>query len=204
MSLFGKIKEGMKWKNVREYTVVANTIEQIDRLSPEQRRALGIAFGTALVLILTMIFYRGYSAVGSLKSSVESGQAELNKVGSFSQEYKVFTADINRITSEIRRRPKNFSLKTFVTEQAIRSGIAKDFTTSLKEELMPPQENIQEVTVNAHFNHVTVKKLMNFLFSIERSQFVTRVKELHLKTRNDDNRYLDSNVVISTVLETAK
>lgn len=204
MSILTKIKEMLKWNKLRELRVVTSTLEQLDRLSPEQRRGLAIAFGAAFFLILLMIFYRGYNTVSSLKTSISSGQSELNKVAEFSNDYKSFSEDIKRISSEIRRRPKTFQLKNFVSEQALRAGISKGMTTALKEELMPPKDSLQEAVVNVNFTRVNVKKLVNFLFAIERSQFVTRVKELHMKARSDDNRYLDASVAVSTVLEAPK
>ena len=204
MSILTKIRETFKWNKLIELPIVMSTLEKLDRLSPEQRRGLAIAFGAAFFLIVLMIFYRGYNAVSSLKTSISSGQSELNKVAEFSSNYNSFSEDIKRISSEIRRRPKTFHLKNFVSEQALRAGIAKGMTTGLKEELMPPKDSLQEAVVNVSFSRVSVKKLMNFLFAVERSQFVTRVKELHMKARSDDNRYLDANVAVSTVLEAPK
>lgn len=204
MSIVSKIKGKLAWKNIRELPIVTSSIEQYDRLTPEQRRSVAIAFSAAALILLLIIFYRGYNAVSSLKSSINSGQSELNKVAEFSSDYKSFSEDIKRITSEIRRRPKTFQLKNFVSEQALRAGISKAMTTGLKEELMPPKDTLQEAVVNVNFSRVSVKKLMNFLFSVERSQFVTRVKELHMKARADDNRFLDANVSVSTVLEAPK
>lgn len=204
MSILSRVREKLKWNKIRELPIVTNTLEQLDRLSPEQRRGLAVAFAASLFLILLMIFYRGYNAVSSLKTSINSGQSELNKVAEFGSDYKSFSLDIKRITSEIRRRPKTFQLKNFVSEQALRAGISKGMTTGLKEELMPPKDSLQEVVASVKFSRVSVKKLMNFLFAVERSRFVTRVKELHMKIRSDDNRYLDANVSVSTVLEAPK
>ncbi|OGQ36764.1 MAG: hypothetical protein A3F16_08490 [Deltaproteobacteria bacterium RIFCSPHIGHO2_12_FULL_43_9] len=204
MSILKTIKEKLKWKNVREIPLVSSSIEQLDRLTPEQRRIVAVSFSAASLILLLMIFYRGYNAVSSLKGSISSGQSELNKVAEFSRDYKSFSEDIKSITSEIRRRPKTFQLKNFVSEQALRAGISKAMTTGLKEELMPPKDTLQEAVVNVNFSRVSVKKLMNFLFAVERSRFVTRVKELHMKVRSDDNRFLDASVAVSTVLEAQK
>jgi len=204
MSLFGKIREKLKWQNLREQPIVSNTIEQIDQLSPEQRIVVGVAFVVGGVLILFMIFLRGYGAVGDLKSQVATQQAELSKVAQFSTGFQQHSRDIKRIQSEIRRRPKTFTLKGFVTDQIGRAGIAQETVSSIKDEVLPPKGDLQESIVNIKLSKVSLKRLTNLIYSIERSQNVTRVKELHIKLRSDDNRYLDSNLTISTVMEAPK
>jgi len=204
MSLYGRIKEQLKWSNLREKQLVANTIEQFDNLSSEQRMVLGIAFAVGGFLLLVMIFFRGYGAVGDLKSQVDIQQKELAKVTEFSQGFQGHQRDVQRIRSEIRRRPKTFSLKKFVTDQISRAGIPNESVTSLKEQMLPPKGELQESNVNLRLSKIGLKGLSNFIYGIERSQNVTRVKELHIKLRSDDNRYLDSNITISTVVEAPK
>lgn len=204
MAFFGKLREKLKWQNLREHKLVANTIEQLEALSPEQRRGLTIAFAVGGVLVLGIILFKGYGAVSKLKTNLSTQQAELNKISTFSEGYREFEEDLTRIQSEIRRRPKTFSLQAFVAEQIAKAGIPKEIISGVKEELMPPKGDLQEVVVEVKLSRVSLKRLTNLIFGLERSQNVTRVKDLHIKVRTDDNRFLDSTFAVSTVREAPK
>ncbi|MFC2075055.1 hypothetical protein ACFLRA_02145 [Bdellovibrionota bacterium] len=204
MPLIKDILDKLKLKNLREQPIVANTLEQLDRLTPEQRTALGIAFGIGTIVIVTMIFIKGYGTLGVLKENIGKQRGDLKQISSFSEDFQYFEKDIARIQSEIRRRPKTFKLKSFLSEQASKAGIPNELITSMQDQLLPAKGDLQESVVEIQFQNVSLKRITNFIHGVERSQNVTRVKELHIKPRADDKRYLNANMVVSTIMEIEK
>jgi Tfp pilus assembly protein PilO len=115
------------------------------------------------------------------------------------QEYAGLRQQINAVESRIAK-DRGFSLlshlETLATNQAVRPNIA----------YMRPQpptdvDRYREVGVEIKVDNVTLEQIVRLLSSLETSPYLIKVKNLRLRTRFADPRFLDVTFLATTYEE---
>jgi hypothetical protein len=74
----------------------------------------------------------------------------------------------------------------------------KDKITSMDPKSSPPNDLYKESVIEVRLKNINLKQLVDYLYRVERSSELLKIKRLRIKTRSDNPGYLDVNFRVSS------
>lgn len=169
----------------------------IDQRTPRERQmlaALTVAFGLWLLY---------WAVAGVLFHPLQSSRRLVAARESALREMLILRSDYQRIQFQVAALEKMIRsgqhgnvlsrLETMASQARI-----KDKITSMDPKSAPPNDLYKENVIEVRLANVNLKQLVDYLYRIENSGQLLKIKRLRIKVRSDNTKYLDVNFRVSS------
>lgn len=166
-------------------------------LSQRERKILiaaGVVFALLLVYLGLDSLLRGYD---ELDRDIAKQERDLVTLGRLSAQYQDTRRQLTQIKAKLDQTQKGFSVLSFIEDLANKENIRENIG-SMKPKKLPVNEQYEETLVEIQMDNVTLPKLIDFIFKIENSGHLLKVKRLRIKTRYDNRDLLYVTLQVST------
>ena len=160
-------------------------------------RAMKIA-AAVLVLFLVFSIYRAVFPAGSvIRSEVGLMRGQLNEIRAIKEEYR-YSRDILAKVSGSMKEEKE-ALISVAEKTLIRNGIdRRSFSIKGTNPSVRGKGIEREKAVLVRINKVPIPRVMNILYSFQKSKTILKVSDLRIKTRFDNPNLTDVSFRLST------
>ncbi len=172
-----------------------NIAELLSRLSERERY---IVFGSAIgisVLIIIIIITSSLASLHRMEKKIARLESDLKKMESIRGRFIDIEREIERLEGIIKRTGKNFSITTYLEKLAEENNIK---ITSVSEKTAPPNDLYKERLVEVNLRRIYLKNLVEFLYQIENSPQLLRIKSLQIRPNYSNPMYLNVIFNVST------
>ena len=166
------------------------------KLQARERRIVTLAAGAlAVMLVLQVIIFPVIDKRSALRRQIDSKTLALHDMRAHKIEYETLTRNVRDTASDLSRRPRGFTLFSFLDGLAGRSGIKpnivymKPSTTQLKSS--PYTLSIVEVKVQS----LTMAQLIDFMHGIENGSERVWIRRMSI-AKDDNNTGLITSVLL--------
>jgi len=152
-----------------------------ERLSSRERRMV-LATGGAVVAFVVFIILLSFSnSANSYRKRTEQKLSKLREVQTLAASYRQATQE--RQAMEQQLASNNVRLISYIEDKATRAGLTVPNMTP-KGDMGIGDGQIVESTVELTFTDVDLRKLYDFLTTVENGPGIVKVKSLRLEPRN--------------------
>lgn len=172
-------------------------VDFLEKRTPRERQML------AFMTVAIGLFLAYWIAVGLIlnpirdtKLAIETRQLGLRRMLTLQADYRRIQSQVAALEQRIRAGQQGnvlSSLETMASESQI-----KDKITSMDPRSTPPNELYRETVIEVRLANVNLKQLVDYLYRIQSSPVLLKVKRMRLKTRSDDPGYLDVTFRVSS------
>ena len=150
-------------------------------LSQRERRVL-IAAGAVCICLL---LYLGVDSVVQryerLEDKITSTRGEMQKIARLRTQYMEAHEQLVDIKEKLDRMERGFSLLSFIEDLANKQNIRENIG-SVKPKKIPLNDDYDENIVELKMDNVSLSELVDFIYKIENSGHLLKVKRLRVKT----------------------
>jgi type II secretory pathway component PulM len=172
-------------------------MEFLDKRTPRERQMIGImtvAIGLWLAywIVVGLILH----PIRDTQRAIEDRRVQLGQMLTMQSKYRRIQSQVAELEQRIRAGQQGnvlSSLETMASEAQI-----KDRITSMDPRSTPPNDLYKETVIEVRLANVNLKQLVDYLYRIQSSPVLLKVKRLRAKTRRDDPGYLDVNFRVSS------
>ena len=180
---------------LRRYQVMA--ADFLDQRTPRERQMLAIMAGAVAVwLIYWIINVFLMNPLVRAQNNVEARQRVLQKIMILQSDYRRIESEVSKVERMIRSGQRGNVLSNLET-MANQANI-KDKIASMDPKSSPPNDLYKENVIEVRLKSVNLKQLVDYLYRIESSGQLLKIKRLRIKTRSDDAKLLDVNFRVSS------
>ena len=132
-----------------------------------------------------------------LRHSITVQEKALEEVIALRTEYQLLRIDSGNIGAVLANRSTDFTLFSFLEEQAGRAGIKtkiKYMKPSLSTEGTPYKESSVEMSLEG----ITLKELVGYLYLVESPENLVRIKRMSVKQSKGNTEYLTALIHVVT------
>jgi general secretion pathway protein M len=165
-----------------------------ERLSTRERQMVLGTGGAVLAFVLFVILYSFSSSADAYRKRTDQKLAKLREVQTLAASYREATQE--RQAMEQQLTGNNVRLMSYVEEKATQAGLTVPNMTP-KNDVGIGDGQIVESSVELTFTDVDLRKLHDFLSSVERGPGVVKVKSLRLEP-HDANETLTAWTTVAT------
>ncbi|MFQ5458554.1 MAG: type II secretion system protein GspM [Myxococcota bacterium] len=169
----------------------------LDERTARERQMLA---AMAIAFVLWLLYW---AVVGMLLRPLDDSRELVRTREKALQEMLILRADYQRIQSQVSslenmiRRGQHGNVLSRLETMANQASI-KDKISSMDPKSAPPNDLYKENVIEVRLANVNLKQLVDYLFRIESSSHLLKIKRLRIKVRSDDARYLDVNFRVSS------
>lgn len=150
-----------------------------------------------VLLILQLIVFPILDRRTRLRDEIRTSKADLAKMQLLKAEHGTLSRNNQDLDGVLRRRPKSFTLFSFIDQLAGKNGIKKNITT-----MKPSNTNLKNSpyglsTVEMKINALTMEQLTPFLHGIENESEMIWIKRISIAKGGKNDALLD--VVLQVV-----
>jgi Tfp pilus assembly protein PilO len=197
MEKISRFKHEFIYKHLR----VDQIRDLLMKLSERDRKiVLFSALGLGIFLLL-LIFSLITASLSNWENSIKKKVTNFDKIVALGNEYENLYGILNKIETNIKRTPEDFSLATHLESLSSNNGLKID---SMKPKPPTPNDYYAETQVEVKITGVALKTLVNFLYEIENSKEFLKVTSLQVRPSYSKPMYLDVTATISTFSPTKK
>ena len=180
---------------LRRYQVMA--ADFLDQRTPRERQMLAIMAGAVAVwLIYWIINVFLMNPLAQSRKNVEARQRVLQNMMILQSDYRRIEFEVNKLERMIQSGQRGNVLSNLET-MANQANI-KDKIASMDPKSSPPNDLYRENVIEVRLKSVNLKQLVDYLYRIESSGQLLKIKRLRIKTRSDDASLLDVNFRVSS------
>ncbi|MBL4903039.1 MAG: type II secretion system protein M [Desulfocapsa sp.] len=162
----------------------------------EQRMVAGLIVVVTAILIFHFLFSPLLESRQRLQKSLVKKNIELQQMHSLQQEYRGLQFQSGNIQERIRKRPKSFTLFSYIEKQATGAKV-KSNIKYLKPSEIDREGDLDESRVDMKLQRITTASLVNFLKGLESEDNVVFINRISIQEHGKDEGYL--NVVIQVI-----
>lgn len=166
-------------------------------LSQRDQRVL-IAAGAFLLLV---ILYLGVDSVlqgyDKLEGKIATKREEVEKITRLREQYMEAHKQLTDIKEKLDQMEKGFSVLSFIEDLANKENIREN-VGSMKPKKIPLNDSYDENIVELKIDNVSLSELVDFVYKIENSGHLLKVKRLLIKTRYDNHDLLNVTLQVTT------
>ena len=156
------------------------------------------AVALAAFLVFQIIVFPVVDRGDDLRREIKSKIQDLQEMQSLKEEYASLSRYSNDMESGIKRRPRTFTLFTFIDKLAGTSGIKSNIVY-----MKPSTSNLKNSsyslsTVEIKLNALTMEQLTTFLYGIEDSANMVWIRRLSISKSDNNQNLLNSVLQVET------
>jgi len=159
------------------------------------------------LLVAALVIFVGASAlftfavkpaierIETLNRIVPEKQEELLKLRARSNEYILLRDNLDNLRTKMASQEKGFELLPFLESLIRELGLAKKVAT-MKQRVSELGPSYYETIVEIRLENLTFRQLVDFLWKVESSKVLAKIKTIYIKKNPADTDLLDSVVEI--------
>lgn len=174
--------------------------DRLKQLTGRERRFLVWGGGAALLILVYGGVELGFGyadRMQELERLTAKKQEDARALAELAQEFRAKHAAVRQVETKIERDQGSFSLLAFLEATAnntdLRSRIAH-----IRPQPASLTEGYRETAVEIKLDNVTLEQVVRLLAAIDNAPHFVKVKNLRLRTRFADKRFLDATLLLST------
>ncbi len=170
----------------------------LDTLSDREKWVLfgGIFFVICFVLF-QFVVSPFFEARNRVEKSIVRKEKELIKIDELRAEYLSLKNKEGSIQVHISKRERNFTLFTFLDQQAGKAEVKKQIKY-MKPSIIEGEDLFNEAMVEMKLQEVTLESLVSFLRLIESEEKVVFIRRISIQESGDEQGYLDAILQVAT------
>ncbi|MFT5700785.1 MAG: general secretion pathway protein M [Desulforhopalus sp.] len=183
--------------------ILKNLWEKSGIKNLESRERLFLIGGVAFLICFMLLRFAVIPAIHAksrLERSTEQKSKELVKIQELQQEYLTLKKEEGTIQAMINQRGTEFSLFTFLDQQAERVQVKKQIKY-MKPSVIEGEDSLNETMVEMKFQLISLEALVGFLRLVESKQNVVFVKRISIQENGTEAGSLDAILQIVTFEE---
>jgi general secretion pathway protein M len=165
-------------------------------LQPRERLFVG---GAGAVLVVFLIFKLTIDPMlkrsAELDRQIVTARQQLNELRTMQQDYQRQKSVVDSINSQLKKQP-NFAIFSRLEELAGQTGIRSKIV-HMKPTVSTPNEVYKEESVEVKMEGVTLEQLVQYLYQVENSPQLLKIKRLEMKPRFDNRQILTTTFRVS-------
>ena len=161
-----------------------------------QREKQTIAAGAVLfgLIIVFQVFIRpAISRIRTLRRVVSDKQKLLGELRAKSEQYEAVSIELEKIQSEMERKPEERKILSFVERIQKDSGLMQK-VVYMKPSTMTVKDVYEQKTIEIKLQSITLDQLIQFLLKIESSELTIGIRTLEIKRGLRDSGLLDTTI----------
>lgn len=186
---------------IAQYLELLRTKSGFDKLEKREKIIvlLGIAF---IVLFFALQFglFPYLDAKKKVENSITKRKDDLIQLQLLQQEHRGLKADEGGIKTQLQKRPSNFSLFSFLDNQATETEI-KEFISYMKPSTSDGAGGLQESLVEMKLQRITLEKLVQYLQKIESPENVVSIRRVSIQESGKEKGLLEVVLQIVTFMD---
>ena len=166
-------------------------------LSQREQRVL---IGAGVFFILLFLYFGVDSVLQSydkLEDKISAKRAEIEKISLIRDQYMEAHEQLADIKAKLDQMEKGFSVLSFIEDLANKENIRENIG-SVKPKKLPLNDSYDENIVELKIDNVSLSELVDFIYKIENSGQLLKVKRLRVKTRFDNRDLLNVTLQVTT------
>jgi general secretion pathway protein M len=169
-------------------------------LQPRERLAVMIAGAALLVfLIFQLLIFPSINRRDRLKNRIAANVSALKEISALKSEYEALTQYSRNMGDRLKRRPKNFTLFSFIDKLAGTSGIKNNI-----EYMKPSTSNLKNSSltlslVEMKISSLTMEQLTNFLHGVENGDAQVWIKRISIQKGDKNVGLINTTLQVETV-----
>jgi general secretion pathway protein M len=166
-------------------------------LSQREQRVLigaGVLFAFLLLYLVVGSVLQGYE---KLDDKIATKRGEVQKIARLREQYMQTHKELEDIKAKLDQMEKGFSVLSFIEDLANKENI-RNKIGSVKPKKNPLNDTYDENIVELQMDNVSLSELVDFIYKIENSGQLLKVKRLRVKTRYDDRDLLNVTLQVTT------
>lgn len=175
-------------------------VDKFRRLTRREQQFL-LWGGVAALLILgygLVVGVRTYSdRLAQLDRLAQNKESDLKAISALTTNYRQLRDEVSRLESKIDRDRGSFSLLSFLETTAAQTNLRSQIAY-IRPQPATTVDAFREISVEVRVENVTLDQVVRLLGALEGSPHFIRIKNLHLRTRFSDSRYLDATLIVAT------
>jgi general secretion pathway protein M len=174
-----------------------NILMKLKLTNREKYYVAGGLFLLILFLVVQLVLIPFIDAKEQARSSVTANEKALKEIYSLSAEYKAMQGGSLDVKDALTRRPKDFTLFSFLENQAGTAGVKQNI------QYMKPSTSIEtgpytESSVEMKLDQITLKQLVEYLHLVESTKYLVSVKRISVKQTKGAEEYLTALIHLIT------
>ena len=165
------------------------------RLNERERWIVFGGAGAVAALLIVVIISTFMAALGGMERRIVQRRDELRKIAALRGKFIEIDRELSRLEEIIQQGGTNFSINSFLETTAAENGIK---ITSVNEKSAPPNDLYRERQVEVNLKQIYLRNLVDFLYKIENSPRLLRIKSLQVKPNYSNPVYLNVVFTVST------
>ena len=134
------------------------------------------------------------------KNNVTAKQNNLQEMVALREEYLLLEQDSDVLTQRLARRPKNFTLFSFLEKAAGDAGV-KENIKSMKPSASAGKGPFKESLVEMKLERITLGQMVDYLKLIESPEYLVNIKRLSIQSNKKETQFLDVVLQVLTFTE---
>ena len=169
-----------------------------ERMARREKLSVGalVAIVTA-ILLFHFLFSPLLDSRQRLKQSLRNKKVELQEIRSLQKEYQALQHQTGNIEERITKRPKTFTLFSFIEQQAAAAKI-KEQISYLKPSEIERDGPLNESRVDMKLQRITLADLVSFLKGLESPKHAVFINRISIQEHGKDEGYVNAVIQIIT------
>jgi len=168
-----------------------------------KREKTVVALGASCVglfILVQFIVFPFFDKREALRRGIEAKRNGLKEMTRLSAEYQSYRMKSAGIQSHLSRRPKDFTLFSFLEKAAGRAGV-KDHINYMKPSGSRGTGPLKESTVEMKLEKINLRQLTDYLYLIESPEHVVSIKRISIRDSKGEPGYLDAVMQVLTTID---
>jgi len=166
-------------------------------ISPRDRMLLQVLAGALVLFVVYLLVDEVLQGYQGLDDQIALKSEELKKVSRLREQYLQTHTELKAVKAQLDGQQENFSLLSVIENLAKQEKI-REKIGSMKPKTLPLIDPYEEKLVELKMDDVTLPQLVDFIYNIEHSGHILKVKRLRIKPRYNDRDLLSVVMQVTT------
>ncbi|MBW2479009.1 MAG: type II secretion system protein M [Deltaproteobacteria bacterium] len=172
----------------------------LKNLNRRERYGVMLAAGVIVIFLIAVFIIEPFlSRSANMKNSLQAKADILVEMQRMQSEYNSLTQQATMSISRFQRRPKGFTLYSFMDRLAGESGI-KDRISYMKPSKTAQKNSPYKISrVEMKLDEITLEQLANYLYGVETSQNMVQIKKISISKKDGEQGLLTAVLQVETL-----
>ena len=172
----------------------------LKNLNRRERYGVMLSAGVIVIFLIAVFIIEPFlSRSANMKNSLQAKADMLAEMQRMQFEYNSLTQQATMSISRFQRRPKGFTLYSFMDRLAGESGI-KDRISYMKPSKTAQKNSPYKISrVEMKLDEITLEQLANYLYGVETSQNMVQIKKISISKKDGEQGLLTAVLQVETL-----